>query len=204
MNRPILTLEEAKALPGVADLLKEGPVFLGIRGYFKNEYAGKELRGVYEDAAALIGPKDEFRTYNWNTMPSITQPGMAVLQSGTYKWTKGIHGQHHINKAIPADVLAMKWLEAHVGADHPDPKYRLTYWAFRQDSDMMVLRDGKTAPEIAPIDSYIDGHHGGLYGTSSEACQTVPVEQWLDMRNVGYHLMDVYNTKTINYHLIFQ
>lgn len=201
MKRPDLILADVLKMPGVAELLKEGPVFLGLRGYFKSEYAGKEVRGVFEDAAALIGPGGEYRTYNWNTMPSAQ--GFAVLQPGTYKWAKGIHGMHHINDAVTADLLALKWLQANVGQDHPDPKYRLTYWAFRQAGPMMVWRDGKAAPEVAPVECYIDGHHGGLGGTtSSEACQTVPLEQWQDMRNVGYHLMDAYKVSQINYHLL--
>lgn len=201
--KPTLMIEVARAMPGVENLLREGPVFLGIRGYFKNDYAGKEVRGKFEDAAALIGPAGEFRTYNWNTMPSTTAPDMAILQPGTYKWAKGIHGVHHINKNILADTLALQWLEAHPGQDHPNPAYRLTYWAFRQASPMMVLRDGKTAPEVAPVGCYIDGHHGGLGGTTSSiACQTTPLEQWQEMRNVGYHLMDTYKTAEITYHLI--
>lgn len=204
MNRPQLFRADALKIAGVAELVSAGPLILGIRGYFKDMgKPGVNDRGIYDDAAFIIGPgDDEFRSFNWNTDPSKQSPGMAVLQPGEYDWAKGIHGMHHLNLANARDKAAYEWLLAHPGQDHPDPAYRLTYWAFRQASPMMVLRDGKTLPEIAPITSYIDGHHGGLNGTSSEGCQTCPIEQWQEMRSYGYDLMDKYNTPIIHYKLI--
>jgi hypothetical protein len=69
---------------------------------------------------------------------------------------------------------------------------------------MTVLRDGKTVPEteIDPANwPFIDGHHAGL-GTSSEGCQTNPLEQWHQFRAFGYALMDKYKAARIKYHLI--
>lgn len=209
MNRPSYTRAAALAIPGVAVLLAAGPFILGIRGYYKDTMGkpGQNDRGIYDDAAFIIGPApDEFRAFNWNTDPSGTRKGMAVLQSGEYAWAKGIHGRHHITGSVP-DRGALKWLDEHPGQDHPDPKYRLTYWAFRQAGPFTLLRDGADKPETITDPAnwpWIDGHHGGLNGTSSEGCQTVPLEQWKEMRAYGYGLMDKYSKKIIPYKLIEQ
>lgn len=203
MTLPNLTREQVLAMPGVADLAAAGPAIIGIRGFF--DQPDHNERGVYDDAAFIVGPAPEdFRAFNWNTDPTITKPRMAVLQPGTYEWKKGIHGMHHLNLADPADKAAYDWLMAHVGQDHPDPKYRLSYWAFRQAAPFTVLRDGQTTPETIQDPAnwpFIDGHHGGL-GTSSEGCQTNPLEQWHDFRAFGYGLMDKYGAERIKYHLI--
>lgn len=207
MNRPNLTHDEALAIPGVADLVATGPIILGVRGYY--DKPGENERGVYDDAAFIMGAaSDEFRAFNWNTDPSKQSPGMAVLQPGVYDWAKGIHGRHHITES-PADQDALKWLLAHPGQDHPDPTYRLTYWAFRQAGPFTLLRDGQTTPETIsdptnPKYPWIDGHHGGLNGTSSEGCQTTPIEQWKELRTYGYGLMDKYKVKKIKYKLILK
>lgn len=206
MNRPNLSREEALAISGVAELVAAGPVILGIRGYF--DKPGENERGVYDDAAFIMGAvTDEFRAFNWNTDPSKQSPGMAVLQPGIYDWTKGIHGMHHLNTSNARDQAALDWLNEHIGQDHPDPAYRLTYWAFRQAGPFTVLRDGQTSPEtiIDPAHwPFIDGHHGGLNGTSSEGCQTVPIEQWREFRSYGFSLMNQYGVKKINYKLILK
>lgn len=202
MTLPNLSREQVLALPGVADLAI-APVIVGVRGFF--DQPDRNQRGVYDDAAFIVGPAaEDFKAANWNTDPTITKPGMAVLQPGTYEWKKGLHGIHHLNLDNPKDKAAYDWLLAHVGEDHPDPAYHLTYWAFRQASPFTVLRDGKTTPETVIDPSgwpWIDGHHGGL-GTSSEGCQTVPLEQWKDFRPFGYGLMDKYKVARIKYHLI--
>lgn len=206
MNRPNISRGEALAFPGVSGRLVECPVILGIRGYFDNP--GENERGVYDDGASIIGAApDEFRAFNWNTDPSKQSPGMAVLQPGEYDWTKGIHGMHHLDLSNPRDKAALEWLNDHVGQDHPDPYYRLTYWAFRQAGPFTVLRDGQTVPETITDPSHwpwIDGHHGGLNGTSSEGCQTVPIEQWREFRAFGYNLIDKYKAKKIKYKLILK
>lgn len=209
MTRPQLSRIDALKIPGVAELAAAGPFILGIRGYFKDTMGkpGINDRGIYDDAAFIIGPDaDEYRAFNWNTDPSTTRPGMAVLQPGVYNWAKGVHGRHHITGSV-GDRGALKWLEEHPGQDHPDPKYRLTYWAFRQAGPFAVLRDGQTKPETATDPAHwpwIDGHHGGLNGTSSEGCQTVPLEQWKEFREYGYGLMDKYKSKIIPYKLILK
>lgn len=203
MTLPNLTREQVLALPGVGDLAAAGPVIVGIRGFF--DQPDHNQRGVYDDAAFIIGPAaEDFYPANWNTDPTITKPGMAVLQPGTYDWKKGLHGIHHLDLAKTSHKEAYDWLLANVGKDHPDPAFRLTYWAFRQAGPFTVLRDGKTTPESITDPAgwpWIDGHHGGL-GTSSEGCQTVPLEQWQKFRAFGYGLMDKYKAARIWYHLI--
>lgn len=221
MTLPNLTREQVLALPGVADLAAAGPVIVGVRGFF--DQPDHNQRGVYDDAAFILGPAPEdFKAFNWNTDPTVTKPGMAVLQPGTYEWTKGLHGIHHYNDivkgrvdgaAIVAKIKAFYETNLAKGIDYPeevkdrDGKHIIIpYPAFRQAAPFTVLRDGKTTPETVVDPSgwpWIDGHHGGA-GTSSEGCQTVPLEQWHDFRAFGYGLMDKYNATKIKYHLIIK
>lgn len=219
MTLPNLTRGQVLALPGVADLAAAGPVIVGIRGFF--DQPNRNERGVYDDAAFFIGPNSEdFRAFNWNTDPTITKPGMAVLQPGTWEWEKGLHGIRHYNDilkgrdegaAIVAKIKAFYATNLSKGIDYPDEvKDRdgnhiiLPYPAFRQACPFTVLRDGKTAAETITDRAgwpWIDGHHGGL-GTSSEGCQTTPLEQWHAFRAFGYGLMDKYAVAKIKYHLV--
>lgn len=195
--RPILTREIAIATAQVDD-----PVFiLGIRGWF--DAPGENKKGIYDDALFLITLTDCIG-FNGNTDPSVDHPGMAVLQPGTYRYAKGIHGQHHFNDLEADEREAVEeWLAQNVGKDHPPvPGKILPYWAFRQAGPVTVLRDGAITTETETDQAkwpWIDIHRGGYNTTSSAGCQTCHPDQWPELRERGYAAMDMGGMKFINY-----
>lgn len=197
MPNPTLTREQAEVMArerGCTDKV----IWLGLRApdsvYGEND--------AYTDTAGLLTP-DSYTEYKFNTLPTSWEPGIACLQPGDYKWRKGLHGMHHLNLNNPEDQAAYQWLLTHVGEDHPDPKYRLTYWAFREVPPMTVIRNGQpgTETDSAAAPFWIDGHHGGLNTTSSASCQTWPIGIWHEVRRAGYAAMDLYGQKEITYSL---
>lgn len=198
-----MTREQAGAIlqtHGIVDKV----VWLGLR-------SPASKYGEYDDIAGLYTP-DGYQEFKFNTLPSAWRQDMACLVPGVYRWRKGLHGMHHLNLgkdkdgavASPKDQAAYAWLLAHPGQDHPDPAFRLTYWAFREIPPMRVIRCGHsgtfTDSDAAPF--FIDGHHGGLNGTSSEACQTWPIEIWHAVRAAGFGAMDKYGQDEIAYCLV--
>jgi lysozyme len=135
---------------------------IGARAYYRDSMGkkGKNDRGIYDDAFFVISPEC-FVAFNGNTDPSIHRKGSAFLQAPqrvTYK--PGYHGYNS-------------------RSGHP---------AFRQASDVIVIRDGKTGNGTALGDGrftdrgssrfWINLHRGGRTTTSSAGCQTVPPDQW--------------------------
>lgn len=166
---------------------------------------------AYTDTLGLITP-DGYQEFKLNTLPTVWTLGMACLEPGDYKFRKGLHGLHHLNLAKNGDgtavnkddALAYEWLLSHVGQDHPNPKYRLTYWAYREVPPMEVVRNGQPGTHTDSVDApfWIDLHHGGLNTTSSEACQTVPIAIWPEqVRALGFAAMDKYGQTEITYSL---
>lgn len=201
---PTLTHEQALDLLGQHGVT-EKVAWIGLRS--KDSVYGEN--DAYTDTLGLLTP-DGYTEYKLNTLPTKWTPGMACLVPGTYKFRQGIHGMHHINIALkedgrtpenPKDYAAYQWLLAHPGQDHPDPAYRLTYWAFREVPPMTVIRNGETGThtDSAAAPFWIDLHHGGLNTTSSEACQTVPLAIWKQVRTSGFAAMDKYGQKEIVY-----
>lgn len=201
MSNPTLSPQDAETLArsrGCTDKV----LWLGMR-------SATSKYGEYDDTAGLITPEG-YTEFILNTLPTIWKPHMACLQPGDWLWKQGIHGMHHLNlsdKTLPSygkDLAAYNWLLAHPGQDHPDPYYRLSYWAYRQAGPMTVARDGQagfeteTDPTKYPM---VDGHHGGLYGTSSEACQTWPIKLWQQARTLGFAAMNKYGQTRITYAL---
>ena len=197
MSNPTLTRDQA-----VAMLQQRGctakVAWIGLRD--PNSKYGEN--DAYTDTAGLLTP-DGYTEFKFNTLPTTWLAGIACLQPGSYRWKKGLHGIHHLNLAVAADKEAYGWLLAHVGQDHPDPNYRLTYWAFREVPPMTVIRNGQAGTETDSADNpyYIDGHHGGANTTSSAACQTWPIPDWHAVRTAGYGAMDQEGQEEIPYEL---
>jgi lysozyme len=139
--------------------IQEKVVIVGIRGY----NGGSNERGIYDDALFIVSPS-YFNAYNANTDPSVTRPGIAVLQPGVYQYRKGLHG---------------------VSGPHP-------YIALRQASNVVVIRDGMTEPETDSPENrfWIDIHRGGYGTTSSLGCQTIHPDQWSNFRDNIFNEMD--------------
>jgi len=200
---PTLTHEQALDLLGKHGVT-EKVAWIGLR--CKDSVYGE--KDAYTDTAVLVTP-DGIQSFKFNTLPTVWKQDIACLVPGLYMWKKGIHGMHHLSLKKnddgtwqnQEDVDAYNWLLSHVGQDHPDPNYRLIYWAFREVPPMTVIRCGHTGTftDNAASPYYIDGHHGGFVSTSSLSCQTWPPAIWHQVRAVGYEAMDKYNQSEIPY-----
>lgn len=174
MNRPKITIQELKKKIS-AYTFPESVYIVGIRGYYKDTMGekGKNDRGLYDDAIILVGP-NYYQTFNGNTDPSRQKPGIASLVPGLHYYKKG---QHKISG--------------------PNP-----YAAFRPatpDESLPVTRDGK---EGISKGIAINIHKGGYNSTSSEGCQTLYPDQWLEFQVKAYDLMLNCGQKKIPYILI--
>lgn len=150
--RPELTRCFAESLIRAYGVPLDIPVLLGRRGYYRDTMGvpGQNDRGIYDDAIALVTPTT-FRTFNANTDPSITRPGMAVLAAGVWEYRLGIHN-------------ASK-----------DPALHPHYLALVQADVVRVNRDGG---EHETGYFGINIHRGSKESTSSEGCQTIYPDQW--------------------------
>ena len=173
-------------------------ILIGFRSKF-SQY------GQYDDTLALLTP-DTYTEWRGNTLPSIWIPGIARLEPGDYRYTKGLHGVNHFAQLPPAQrSIISSWLGAHIGQDYqPIKGYILPYWAFRQHGPVTLIRDGSTTTETKtdPKDfPFIDLHCGGWNGTSSAGCQTWHPDHWQEARRMGFAAMDQYGQKDIIYSL---
>lgn len=188
MTKPVLTKEELSKYQPMT--LVEKVWLLGIRGW-----SGENKIGVYDDAIFLI-TSESIEGFNANTDPSRLVPGVASLVPGIYFYKKGIHGLHHLdltdNHAQHTLAVAMK---------NQTDISPLTYWAFRQDSDVKVTRMGSDGAQTDNASNrfWIDIHKGGYNTTSSAGCQTIHPDQWADLKIKGYTAMDKYSEDRIPY-----
>jgi len=151
-------------------------ILVGIRGYYYDTMGevGKNDRGIYDDAIFVIAP-DFFGSWNANTDPSYSdkqKPDVAVLSPGVHFYKKG---KHKITSP-------------------------LGYAAFRPatpNEELPVTRSGKPSFGVA-----INIHKGGVNGTSSLGCQTIPPAQWESFRSTVYMLMDRYDQDKVPYVLV--
>lgn len=141
---------------------------LGIRGYYENSMGavGQNDFGIYDDAIIQVF-SDHCVAWQGNTDPSSYKPQIAVLEPGVWRMIAGIH---HISNPAKA------------------------YPAFRQHGNMTVKRVGSGTLDRGYFG--INNHRGGINGTSSAGCQTIPVQSWEDYRNRGYKALGV-NTKMV-------
>lgn len=177
MTRPKITKDELIAM------IKDHPVpepikFVAIRGYYKDSMgvAGVNDIGIYDDAMFLIGPAI-FLAFNGNTDPSKHKPGIAKLIAGVHYFKKGKHGISRPGGGYPAF--------------RPDTP----------DESLPVTRDGQEGIKRAVA---INIHKGSFNSTSSEGCQTVYPDEWIQCQTEAYHAMDIEGQKRIPYILLEQ
>lgn len=177
MTRPKITVQDALKIAkdnGVTDQV----FIIGIRGYYKNSMGkpGQNDRGIYDDAIILVGP-EYYETFNGNTDPSKFRPGIAKLLPGVHRFKKGNHGISRPGGGYPAFRPATP------------------------DESLPVSRDGKTGVFKGFA---INIHKGSINSTSSEGCQTIYPDQWIEFKDNAYLQMDLAGQKTIPYILIEQ
>jgi len=133
-------------------------IVIGIRGYFRDTMGEEEVndRGIYDDAIFIDSPHASV-AYNGNTDPAIYRKGYGFKES-----TKGVA------------VLKPGLYYAHKFDFHKG-EYRALC---QRLGPVTVIRDGNPPYEDTGSDFGINIHRGGINGTSSIGCQTIPPEQW--------------------------
>lgn len=196
MNTP--KLSKAAALELIAPFNRtEKVIFLGIRGYFQDSMGVKDENdiGIYDDAIFIISP-NYYGAFNGNTDPSKMTDTIAMVKANqVIMFTQGIHGVSH---STPAVIKQMQETKQNV------PGNPRTYWAYRQASDVTVLRNGEEHTDSPANRFWTNLHCGGLWTTSSLGCQTVIKDQWPIFKNQGYAAMDLWKQKEVPYILIDQ
>jgi hypothetical protein len=181
--------------------LPDKVIILGIRGYF--DPMGGNKHGIFDDAFFIYTP-DDCRGFNGNTDPSVDRKGIAVLKPGVYHYKKGLHGLHHLDLEHSAADKQIYDELIRTGKDlSPIQGKSLPYWAFRQASNVTVIREGEGIFTDSPADRmWIDIHEGGEWTTSSEGCQTVFREQWPIFRDMGFGAMEKHQAPEVPYVLM--
>lgn len=150
-------------------------VMVACRGYYRDTMGkpGVNDRGIYDDAIFFIAP-DCFMAFNANVDPSIYRMKIATVAGDQVIWyRKGLHG---------------------IG--RPPPR---CYPAFRQSRPLIVERDDGKGGRVKckPDWPFTNLHRGGVKGTSSEGCLTIPPSQWDAAKKLGYELMTRHGQKEV-------
>jgi len=159
---------------------------IGCRGYYRDTMGrpGVNDRSIYDDAAFVLSP-DIFESFNFNTDPHGWKRGRATLESRQrVVYVAGYHGYGR-------------------ATGHP---------AFRQASDVVVLRDGRVGNgtnlgggrfrDRASSRFWINLHRGGSVTTSSAGCQTVPPDQWPSFHDLVLSELNKWGQSNFSYYLI--
>lgn len=143
MARPKQSKQEVEKLIEHLDV----PVaILGVRGYYKQRGKNKTANdiNIYDDGL-FVWSVNGFMSFNANTDPSITRPGIATLKTGVWQYRLGTH---NISKAKSRQ-----------------------YPALVQAAPVTVSRQGK-GDDTGWFGLNI--HRGGRNTTSSLGCITLP------------------------------
>ncbi len=171
-NRPRLTRDKAERLlekAGLKPSEMDPAVMLLGIRGYYHDDHADNARGVYDDAIFLVTPT-AFVAFNANTDPSVHRPGIAALKPGGYHYKLGIHG---LSK----------------------PKTQ-QYQALVQAEEVTVHRDGG---KLETGWFGINIHSGGVNGTSSLGCQTIPPAQWASFIELVRAELKRHGQKTIPY-----
>lgn len=126
---------------------------------------GNEV-GVYDDKIYVLEPGGEVKAWKANTDPSSIVDGRAQMETGQVVWYRA--GVHKISLPVSS------------------PR---RYPAFRQVRKAWFRRHG-VGREFDNIAANL--HRGGASGgTSSLACQTIPIQTWESFRSYVYGLLGV-------------
>lgn len=151
---------------------------LGIRGYYRDTMGspGVNDRGLYDDTIAVVTPT-AFAAFNANTDPSRYRKGHGISAS------KGM-------ASLDTGVWPYR-----IG------RHKMLYTALVQAGPVTVTRDGD--PPYKDTGYFgINVHRGGVNGTSSLGCNTIPPAQWGAFIALVQSEMKRHNVATIPYVLI--
>jgi hypothetical protein len=175
MNRPSLTVEQAKAIM-VGSGVKDAPIILlGLR---------YPTRRIFNDPMFIV-LKDKVIGFNGNTDPNGARPGhgfseatkgMAMLKCGLWHYKQGMHRQSYMALVQAAPVTVLRDADEQV------------------QGSVLVYVDGMKFYEHTG-DFGIHIHKGGENSTSSLGCQTIFAKQWdeyfgivqAEMKKAGLH-----------------
>jgi lysozyme len=161
LTRPELEERIRAAFPG-----RELPAFYlcGIRGYYTTTMGGPgNDRGIYDDALFVVSP-NAFAAFNANTDPSAHRPGIASLEPG---WYDSYQFDRH-NGSAPHAAICQRKGPVVVRRDETENVPKGT-----KDERGECLGSGLWVGMFG-----INNHMGGVNGTSSLGCLTVPRHQW--------------------------
>jgi lysozyme len=153
---------------------------VAVRGHRRDTMGarGKNDRNLYDDAMFVFAG-GSYTSFDANTDPTAAyKEGVASLMTGVHWYRKGKHG-----------------------ISRPSGGY-LAFRPATVDEALPVTRDGE-GPKRSKRDGIaIDIHRGGVNGTSSEGCQTLPPEQWGEFRDLLYRSLDRFGLKKFPYILV--
>lgn len=139
---------------------------LCVRGYYRDSMGVPRSNdyGIWDDAFFIVTP---FGYSPWN---GNSDPSRVGFNAGAGKFMA----------RLKPGVWTFRPLKHH--ASRPDG-----YMAFGQGDAPVTVERIKTDGTLDQTETGCFGinlHRGGINGTSSEGCLTVPVEQWAKFRNV--------------------
>lgn len=141
---------------------------LMVRGYYLNSMGRKDQndRAIYDDAIFVVSPEG-IQPFNGNSDPSRFRKRIATIKANqAIRYRPGLHGYNRKNGPYPA---------------------------FRQDANCTVVRDG-IGDDHGMF--HVNFHRGGVNGTSSEGCLTVPTHQWNEFYGLVKSLLDKHGQET--------
>lgn len=175
MNKPKLSPDEVNRLLALHNVT-QGVAILAVRGYRRDTMGkpGVNDVGIYDDALFVRhaggvlncnGNCDPSRI-GWN--PGVGKP-FAQLKTGVWPFIIGLHKGQYTALRQPYEEQAMDLgLQRIFHADDP-----------RAFGHFTVIRDnGQGSRYEDPGYHAINIHKGGIVGTSSWGCQTLPPDEW--------------------------
>lgn len=145
---------------------------LMVRGYYLDSMGakGKNDRAIYDDAVFVVSPEG-VQPFNGNSDPAVFRKRVATLKAPqAVRYVPGKHGLSRKDGGYPA---------------------------FRQDSDVTVVRDGAGDDRDSARNRFwINLHKGAIGGTSSLGCLTIPPHQWDEFRDLVYGLLKKHGQRT--------
>ena len=164
-------------------LQKYHVILVGVRGYYRDSMGdvGKNDRSIYDDAMFVVVN---------HTLP-VGAAG-DIIESGEFLSFNANTDPSISDKAKPDVAVLCPGVHLYCKGHHK--KIAKAFRPATKDEALPVTRSGKKSVGIA-----INIHPGGLNGTSSLGCQTIPPAQWESFRSTVYMLMDRYNQTVIPY-----